>query len=200
MSRATRFDIERVIVVPGRVDRNAYWEFSRRVFSGDIHHYVATDGNLPGSGTWWFLLHLPEDLKKGGYVLLQAVDYPRIEAWTPIARTVINFAKATMPKYRGMLYAKVRLSDPHGDQKYEGLTWSHRAALPPNMRGFQLGVKRKVAATRGTDGDALVAVVPRHDHVLMIRLFFATKVWTLYEGEGGRKRGAAPRVGGKGRG
>ncbi len=193
MSRAPRFEIGRVIATPMRVETGAYWEFSRRVFSGEIHHYLAADGNLPGTGTWWFLVHVPDDLKKGGYVLLQAVDYPRIEAWTPIARTVINFAKATMPRFRGMVYAKIRLSDPEGGHKFEGWTWKRRAALPEDLRGFRLSVKRKVATTRGADGDALVAVLPRQDHVEMIRLFFATKVWPLHRGAPRPKRGRRSR-------
>ncbi len=182
MSRAPRFETERVIATPMRVEAGAFWEFSGRVFSGDIHHYLAADGNMPGSGTWWFLVHVPDDLKKGGYVLLQAVDYPRTEAWTPIARTVINFAKATMPRFRGMVYAKIRLSDPGGGHKFEGWTWKRRTELPVHLRGFRLSVKSRVATTRGSDGDALVAVLPRQDHVAMIRLFFATKVWALCQG------------------
>jgi hypothetical protein len=41
--------------------------------------------------------------------------------------------------------------------------------------------KQKVRSTRGTDGEALVVLVPARDHVAMIRLFFATKVWILKE-------------------
>jgi hypothetical protein len=193
MRRASRFDIDRIIVTPGRVEKRAYWEFSGRTFSGSIHHYVAADANLPASGTWWFLIHVPSDLRKGGYVLVQAVDYPRIAAWTAIARTVINFAKATLPKHRGRLYAKIRLSDPLGGRKYEGWTWQNRAALPSYLRRFRLSVKNRVATTRGTDGDSLVAVLPRHDHVQMIRLFFATKAWPLYRGVGARGRASRSR-------
>jgi hypothetical protein len=93
-----------------------------------------------------------------------------------------------MPGYRGKMYAKVRLSDPGGGHKYEGLKWDRRSGLPPYLRGFKLAPKRKVAATRGTDRDALVAVVPRQEHVRMIRLFFASKVWPLHEGAVGRGR------------
>ena len=41
--------------------------------------------------------------------------------------------------------------------------------------------KEVVRSTRGTDGNALVLLVP-DDHASMIRLFFATKVWVLKEG------------------
>jgi len=182
MARTSSFDADRIIVTPGRVDRNAYWEFSGKVSHGTMHHYVAMDANLPSPLGWWFLVHVPAELKKGEYVLLQAIDYPRLRPWTPVARTVINFAKATMPKYRGMLYAKMRLADPLGVGKYEGVAWKHRGALPSYLKGFTLRSKKQVATTRGKDSDSLVAVLPRDDHAQMVRLFYATKVWPLYAG------------------
>ena len=41
--------------------------------------------------------------------------------------------------------------------------------------------KARVKSTKGTDGQALVVLVPPNDHAAMIRLFFATKVWILKE-------------------
>jgi hypothetical protein len=42
--------------------------------------------------------------------------------------------------------------------------------------------KSRVRSTRGTDENALVILVDPDDHALMIRLFFAMKVWVLKEG------------------
>jgi len=42
--------------------------------------------------------------------------------------------------------------------------------------------KEAVRPTRGTDANALVVLVSAGDHVAMIRMFFATKVWILSEG------------------
>jgi len=195
MGATPKFTPDRIIVSPSRIDRKACWEFRGRVSRGTMHHYVVLDANLPTSVNWWFLVHVPAGLRKGEYVLLQAIDYPRLRAWTPVARTVINFAKATMPKYRGMLYAKIRLADPHGVGKYEGVFWKHRDALPPYLKGFTLRRKRQVATTRGMDGDSLVAVVPRDDHAQMIRLFYATKVWPLHAGLPAATRRALSRAG-----
>ena len=36
--------------------------------------------------------------------------------------------------------------------------------------------------TRGTDGNTLAVVIAPDDHAMMIRLFFAMKVWVLKEG------------------
>ena len=178
-----KLDVNRIVVSPGRVEADAHWEFLGGVIShGAIHHYTALDANEELPLPWLFLLHVPHDLRKGGYVLLQALDYPRTKAWTPLARTVINFAKATMGDYRGMLYAKIRLADPLGAQKYENVTWEHRQALPEYLRGFDLRAKKRVGTTRGSDAESLVAVMPRDDHAQMIRLFFATKAWPLQQG------------------
>jgi len=171
-----------IIVSPGRVDTDAHWDFMNAVSHGSVHHYLALDANEPMPLPWWFTVHVPRDLRKGSYVLLQALDYPRTKAWTPVARTVINFAKATMPRYRGKLYAKIRLADPMGSQKYDNTTWLHRRALPSYLSGFELRAKRLVTTTRGRDGESLVAVLPSDDHEQMIRLYFATKAWPLSRG------------------
>jgi hypothetical protein len=182
MASRQTLDVSRIVVVPGRIDQRAYWEFRKQMFRGTIYHYAAMDANLPSRVPWWFTVNVPKTIKKGGYVLLQALDYPRMEAWAPIPRTVINFAKATMTAYRGMLYAKIRLADPMSAQKYENTKWGHRKALPAYFGPFTLRPKRKVATSRASDGDTLVAAMRRDDHAQMVRLFFATKVWPLRVG------------------
>jgi hypothetical protein len=182
MGTSVGFDVDRIVVAPGRVDSKVHWEFQNTVAKGIIHHYSAMDANLPSRVPWWFLVQVPADLRKGGYVLIQVLDYPRRAEWTPLARTVINFAKATMPAYRGKLYAKVRLANPSGGHRYANVSWENRRALAAYLKPFQLRPKSKVATTRGKDGQSLVAVVPRDEHAQMIRLFFATKVWPLHPG------------------
>jgi hypothetical protein len=182
MASSVGLDVTRIVVAPGRVDSKAHWEFQKKPAVGTIRHYTAMDANVPSHVPWWFVLQIPADLRKGGYVLIQVLDYPRRAEWTPLSRTVINFAKATMPPYRGKLYAKIRLADPSGAHKYANVSWESRRGLAPYLKPFQLRPKSKVATTRGTDGDSLVAVVPRDDHQQMIRLFFATKVWPLHPG------------------
>jgi hypothetical protein len=46
MAGAPKFDVARIIVGPGRIDRKAYWEFSGRVSHGVMRHCAAVDGNL----------------------------------------------------------------------------------------------------------------------------------------------------------
>ena len=42
--------------------------------------------------------------------------------------------------------------------------------------------KERVRSTRGTDGNTLVILVQPDDYAMMIRLYFAMKVWVLKEG------------------
>lgn len=45
----------------------------------------------------------------------------------------------------------------------------------------RMRVKEKVRNTKGTDGQSLVMLIDADDHPMMIRLFFATKVWIMKE-------------------
>ena len=58
-----------------------------------------------------------------------------------------------------------------------------RDRLPKWFDGVshRLRAKESVRRTKGTDQNALVALVQEADHEMMIRLFFAMKVWVLKE-------------------
>jgi len=77
----------------------------------------------------------------------------------------------------------VALADPTGRRSRDIVRGDERRLLPRWFDGLKgkMRVKEKVRTTRGTDGQALVLLVPPDDHVSMIRLFFATKVWILKE-------------------
>ncbi len=194
MVRRANLEVDGIVVSLGRVDRDAYWEFRGKVSHGTVFHYFALDANDEKPPRWWFLLHVPKELRKGAYLLLQALDYPRAKEWTPVGRTVINFAKATMPDYRGNVYAKIRLADPVTPRKYENVARAHKNFLPDYLGSFKLRPKSAVATTRGGDAESLVAVIPREDHTTMIRLFFATKAWPLRGGLPAATRKALVRV------
>jgi hypothetical protein len=77
----------------------------------------------------------------------------------------------------------VALADPTGEKSRVIVRTDQRGKLPrwfDAVRG-RMRTKEKVKPTRGTDGQSLVILVPADDHVSMIRLFFATKVWILKE-------------------
>jgi hypothetical protein len=77
----------------------------------------------------------------------------------------------------------VALADPTGLRSRDIVRGDQRPLLPrwfDAVRG-RMRIKEKVKPTRGTDGKALVILVPAGAHEWMIRLFFATKVWVLKE-------------------
>jgi hypothetical protein len=77
----------------------------------------------------------------------------------------------------------VALADPTGEKSRTIVRADQRGKLPrwfDALRG-RMRIKERVKPTRGTDGQALVVLVPANDYTSMIRLFFATKVWILKE-------------------
>jgi hypothetical protein len=77
----------------------------------------------------------------------------------------------------------VALADPTGVRSRDIVRADERSKLPSwfdALRG-RMRKKQNVRNTRGTDGEALVVLLPVDDHAAMIRLFFATKVWVLKE-------------------
>jgi hypothetical protein len=77
----------------------------------------------------------------------------------------------------------VALADPTGVKSRDIVRADERNELPAwfdQLKG-RMRKKQNVRSTRGTDGEVLVILVPARDHVAMIRLFFATKVWILKE-------------------
>jgi hypothetical protein len=64
------------------------------------------------------------------------------------------------------------------------IRWDQRRDLPRWFESLQrrMRAKERVRSTRGTDGNVLVVLVEPGDHGMMIRLYFAMKVWVLKEG------------------
>jgi hypothetical protein len=77
----------------------------------------------------------------------------------------------------------VALADATGRKTKDVVRTDQRHQLPKwfDLIGHRLRAKESVRRTRGTDGKALVALVQDADHEMMIRLFFAMKVWVLKE-------------------
>jgi hypothetical protein len=95
----------------------------------------------------------------------------------------LTFVRASKGSARGKWYCQVALADPTGEKSRAIVRADQREKLPrwfDALRG-RMRVKETVKPTRGTDGQSLVILVSADDHVAMIRLFFATKVWILKE-------------------
>lgn len=181
MAKRTRYKLERVEVFP--VDaRPASWTFAGSPMRGTEHAYLVNDGNLDGTRQQWeFIVRVPEE--RNGRIEVRPRTVPNVRAWAELPDRSLTFMPATRGPARGRWYCQVALADAQGEKSKSVVRADQRGQLPHWFREVESQLRRKetVKPTRGTDGNALVALVPAGDHAAMIRLFFATKVWVLSE-------------------
>lgn len=181
MASRTRYRLDRVEVAP-LGSRPAAWTFAGEAVRGDEHSYVVIDRNLTGRNNWEFLVRVPEDPK--GRIEVRPRTTPPQKAWEELTDRSLTFTPATRGPARGRWYCQVALADVSGERSRAIVRHEERDQLPHWFKdlGGRMRKKETVKLTRGTDGQALVVLVPAGDHTEMIRLFFATKVWILREG------------------
>lgn len=181
MPRMKRYRIDRVLVERGEAHQ-AQWTFAGEAMSGTEQWYRVTDTNFPARNTWQFVVRLSQ--AAGDRVEVRPRATPKVKAWSELTDRSLTFMRATMPAARGKRYCQVALADASGEKTKDVVRTDERHLLPPwfDALSHRLRAKEKVRRTRGTDGSALVALVLEGDHELMIRLFFALKVWVLKEG------------------
>jgi hypothetical protein len=175
-----RYRLDRVHVTK-RDSRSALWTFAGEAVRGEEHGYVVTDGNLPSRNEWEFVVRVPEDPK--GRVEVRPRTTPNVKVWAELPDRSLTFVPATKGAARGRWYAQVALADATGERSKAVVRADQRDQLPhwfTELRG-RMRRKEAVKPTKGTDGNALVILVRAGDHPMMIRLFFATKVWVLSE-------------------
>jgi hypothetical protein len=181
MPRRRPYQLDRILVEPGEA-RPAAWTFGGQKQRGTEQTYHVTDTNFPARNRWEFVVRIPQRTTERLEVRPRAT--PNVKAWAELPDRSITFMRATLGETRGRRYCQVALADPSGDRSRTIVRADQRDALPrwfDPLRG-RMRVKENVKRTRGTDGRALVLLVPEGDHAAMIRLFFALKVWVLKEG------------------
>jgi hypothetical protein len=194
MASRKRYRLDQVAVESSEV-RRAKWTFPKggrqAQVRGSEHLYTATDGNLSGRNKWEFLVRVPDD--SDGRVEIRPKATPPTHTWKALTYRSLQFQKATKGDARGKRYAKVSLAvppagrakdDPRGNRTKDVIRGDQRRDLPKWFEPLQgrMRTKERVRSTRGTDGNTLVILVNPDDHAMMIRLFFAMKVWVLKEG------------------
>ena len=194
MASRKRYRLDQVAVEAGEV-RRGKWNFpkgGRRVsVGGNEHHYRVTDGNFDRGNRWEFLVRVPDE--SDGRVEVRPLSTPPLQTWKALTYRSVQFQRATKGDARGRRYCKVALAvppagrataDPRGTRTKDVVRWDERRGLPRWFEGLERRMRRKeqVRSTRGTDGNALVILVDADDHELMLRLYFAMKVWVLKEG------------------
>ena len=194
MASRKRYRLDQVAVEPGEA-RRAKWTFAKggrqAPVKGTEHLYTVTDGNLSGRNKWEFLVRVPDD--SDGRVEIRPRSTPPTHTWKALTYRSIQFQKATKGEARGRRYCKVSLAvppqgrakdDPRGTRTKDVIRGDQRRDLPKWFESLQgrMRTKESVRSTRGTDGNTLVILVQPDDHAMMIRLYFAMKVWILKEG------------------
>lgn len=194
MASRKRYRLDAVAVEAIEV-RRGKWSFARggrqAPVRGNEHRYAVTDGNLSGRNQWEFLVRVPDE--SDGRIEIRPRATPPVQAWKALTYRSVQFQKATKGDARGKRYCKVSLAvppagrakaDPRGTRTKDVIRWDQRRDLPRWFEGLErrMRPKEKVRSTRGTDGRALVILVDSDDHRMMLRLYFAMKVWVLKEG------------------
>jgi hypothetical protein len=196
MASRKRYRLDRVPVELVEM-RRARWTFAKggrqSPVNGYEHLYAVTDGNLADRNKWEFLVRVPDDSDER--VEVRPKTTPPIHTWKALTYRSLQFQKATKGEARGKLYCKVALAvpqagrakdDPRGGRTKDVIRGDQRRELLRAAKWFEdlkgrMRTKERVRSTRGTDENALVILVDPDDHVRMIRLYFAMKIWVLKE-------------------
>lgn len=180
MARRTRYRLDQVNVKAGE-ERASTWTFGGEPISGTEQTYLVRDDNFTTRNQWEFIVRTPNG--RDGRVEVRPRTTPNVKAWAELPDRSLTFIRATKGEARGKWYCKVALADPTGVKSRDVVRADERGDLPPWFDALKgrMRMKQSVRTTRGNDGEDLVVLVAADDHVAMIRLFFATKVWILKE-------------------
>jgi len=181
MGSRTRYRLDRVTLETGE-QRTATWTFAGDAVAGTEQSYTVIDGNFPSRNLWEFVVRLPK--ARGERVEVRPRATPGVKVWAELPDRSLTFARATKGTARGKWYCPVALADPTGTKSRDVVRGDQRHFLPAWFDSLQgrMRLKENVRTTRGTDGNTLVVLIAADDHAMMIRLFFAMKVWVLKEG------------------
>ena len=154
----------------------AKWKY-RAIVKGTEFLYTVKDENFDRLNQWTFRLQVPADAY--GDIIVQPVQTPSKNVWAGIARSSVVFTRATKEGYKSHVYCKMFLANPAGSK-----TGASRGARPGFPKWFQtfrwrMRLKKTLTTTLGHDHNAQVIFAERENHALMIKIFFALKVWVL---------------------
>jgi hypothetical protein len=175
-----RYHLDRVQVLP-KDERRTHFKFRQVTRPGIEFVYTVIDENYRTPQRWEFLVRVPD--ASGESVEVRPSLVPNVRAWAGLDRRALMFQRATIGRYRGQAYCKVALADETGERTRIEVKAVERSHLPYWFHALDSRLRRKevVRRTRGTDADALVAIVAPDDHEMMIRIFLAAKAWVLKE-------------------
>lgn len=162
-------------------NRDGHWKFHESQFTGIIYEYEVEDQNFRSPYKWIFEVCVPNKFHREAYILVKPTQHPQKSYWASIERKMVNFARVKTGVYRGWVYAKLNIADVTDKKNKIGITKGKRSFLPIYIRKFNLRLKKTAVSTRGTDSNYEIAVTQPQNHRAMIRLFFALKIWVMYD-------------------
>ena len=180
MPRRPKYQLDKVTVEAGE-ERPASWTFGGAAQQGTEQTFHVTDGNFSARNQWEFMVRLPKQRRER--IEVRPRTTPNVKVWAELPDRSITFMRATLGAARGKRYCQVALAYPTGVRSRVIVPTDQRDQLPSwfdQLRG-RMRAKETVNRTRGTDAKALVLLVNEGDYAMMIRIFFALKVWVLKE-------------------
>lgn len=127
-------------------------------------------------------MQVPDDWTKDNYINVRPVAVPNRNVWAELDRRAISFQRATIGRHLAKVYAKLAIADVQGEKTRRVLKKDNKKFMPKWLKEFHPVQKQRVTKSAANDGEHLVAVVDRDDHIRMIKLFMALKPWVLDRG------------------
>jgi hypothetical protein len=166
--------------------RAAKWDMAKRPVRGKEYIYEIQDRNFHNYNKWEFVVRAPYKNSRDKNIQVQPLEVPRRPIWAGIDYRVITFIPTTIGNHLDKYYCKIFFSDVSGNRTKQGTRRGDRKYFPDwlqiNYFKSRMRLKKTVAKTQGYDHMAQVMIVNPHDHMRMIRIFFANKVWILSDG------------------
>jgi hypothetical protein len=163
-------------------ERRAVWNFQGTRCKGGEFVYEVDDHNYWRQNHWQFMVRVPDDWTKGNYVIVTPAQVPNRRAWAGLERRSILFQRGTIGRHRGKVYAKLAIADVEGEKNRVMLNKDNKCSIPKWLKEFAPVQKQRVTRSSGNDGEQLVTVLDRDDHLRMIQFFLACKAWVLDRG------------------
>ena len=158
--------------------KSAKWQYDG-IVKGTEFFYTVKDENFDRLNQWTFRIQVPDDAY--AEIIVQPAKTPAKNVWAGIARSSIVFNRATREGYKSLVYCKMFLADPTGGNTKKGTARGDRPEFPKWFQTFRwrMRLKKSLTTTRGHDYNAQVIFADRKNHSLLIKIYFALKVWVL---------------------
>jgi len=163
-------------------DQPGVWDFSGKLCKGTKFFYEVDDYNYWMRNHWQFVVQVPDDWTKGNYTNVRPVIVPNRGVWAGLDQRTISFQRATIGRYRSKVYGKLAIADVKGEKTRLVLNKENKHSIPKWLKEFSPMQKQRVTTSAANDGEHLVVVLDRDDHLGMIKLFLACKPWVLDHG------------------